>query len=139
MPDFFQPLFTWNYWFQNPGLSFTPALGWVILVVMALLFLAGIDVVVLTRLRVSDKDRRQAFGRIQTWLITMSLVGLALYGATYEGISFFSMRVWFIVWFLGFVYWGYRVVVHLLKVVPVLKVAQSERAAYEKWLPKPKK
>jgi hypothetical protein len=139
MPEFFQPLMSWQYWFQNPGMFFSSPFNWIVFIVMAFLVLAGIDVAILARLRVKDKERREAFGKAQTWLITMGLAGLALYGAAYEGISLFSMRVWLAVWFVGFFYWGYRVTIHFLKVVPSLQEMQSERAAYEKWLPKPKR
>ncbi len=133
------PLFTLNFWFSVTALPFTPVLDKVILIFMLGLTLSGIGIWVYAQQAVQDKTARQTQRSLATVLGLAGISGLYLYGVTWQRIPVLSMRIFFVVWVIGFGYWGYRLYRRVKIEIPLQRREALERAAYEKWLPKPKK
>lgn len=132
------PLLTASYWF---GIQPLPLLGWVQLFLLALMIaltLAAVAAFTVLRRSASDKYEKRIWVRSGQALITASWTGFILLFFVWQQIPILSMRVFFVVWFAVFVYWGSRIWVYAKRVVPEIHATQEKRLAYEKWLPKRK-
>lgn len=134
-----KPLFTFSFWFSYYAVPFS---GWVsttILFIVAALLLAGIIALVWKR-AFKDIELKHAASRVGALGITMSIVALFLWFVTFEGIPFLSMRVFWLIWVLCLVSWGYLIVRgYKIDRSNVTLSHDPEREAYEKYLPRPKK
>lgn len=133
------PLLTPGYWFDPVPPPFLPFVDRLLLVAFMGLAIVGI-IAHLARLRAGlEKMTRRAVGRAGTLLITMGLFGLLLWTLAYERVPYLSMRMWYLVWSVLFVIWGYRIYRFVFVEIPSRQKQNEEREAINKWLPKSKK
>lgn len=146
MFNFFLPLFRLSFWFGIQPVPFSLWIDRFILAVMFALLAASVACYVVANLAQSkgawqerfDHDARRVLRRGAQCLFWASIVGFVLYGMTWQSIPVLSMRVLFVFWAAGFGWWGWQIVRYAWRELPLLRTRLAERAAYEKWLPKPK-
>ncbi len=95
-------------------------------------------VVLLQRGGTMEKDQRRILRRVRNILLTAGCLGWLLYGLVWERVPVLGMRIFFLVWLCVHVYWAYRIWRFAARELPAKHKVDAERAAYEKWLPKPK-
>lgn len=135
----FRPLLTLGFWFNPIALPFLPLIGRILLVLMALFVVVGLACWALARYGITDRELKHFLRRLSTLSLWAGGIGFVLYGLSWQGVPFLSMRIFWLVWLGAFGYWKYLIVRDYLVEMPKRKATQAERAAYEKWLPKPKK
>jgi hypothetical protein len=136
--NFFKPLVSLSFWFSYYATPFSPWVSKTILVVMAVLAFAAI-VLLLWKSRIKDRVSRHAAGRVAVCDLTAAVSGMLLWFVTYESVPFLSARIFWVVWLATFVTWKYFIYRRLQKDQSDERMLQDpERAAYEKYLPKPK-
>ncbi len=134
------PLFKPSFWFNMQYLPFMPWLEQALPIVMAALVAIGIGLLVFGRFgKGLEKERRMMFRQLGTKELMAGLVGLLLFFFHWQRVPFLTMRVLWLIWAIGFGYWAYVIWKEHFKVGPAERAKAAERAAYEKWLPKPKK
>lgn len=139
MWNFLRPLFSLNYWFSAYTLPFTPVLSWVILGLMAVLFLAGLYVYVAKRRSEANKDMKLAWRRLGTLFMWASITGFILWFFAWQLIPYLGARALWIVWLIAYGIWGYQIWRYVKRELPAKQAKLAEKAANDKWLPKPKK
>ncbi len=135
---YIRPLLSLSFWLNiDPG----PFVPWTdrFLLFFMLVLLALSAVVWIVAHRQLLKDRRRLFQRVSAWLLWAGLSGLLLYLFVWQRIPVLDMRLFWVVWLIGYAWWGYVIGRFAFKELPALNAAQAERAKYEKWLPKPRK
>ncbi|MDO8583804.1 MAG: hypothetical protein Q7R83_01345 [bacterium] len=138
MPGFLRPLFDLGFWFHVQALPFTPVLGTIIYWFMVAVLIAGLVTRLLLLKPKWDKEMRRSLRGISALLLFAGATGLLLYAFTWQLVPVLSMRFFYLVWLFAYGWWAYRLVKHIYKEIPLLRKKEAERAAYEKWLPKPK-
>lgn len=128
-----------GYWFSVQALPFLSWSGYVVLLLMVALLLASLALWFIAREGKFDKEDRRIYRRFSHVCLWAGIVGLILYALTWLRVPVLSMRIFFVVWFLGFGYWAWTIARYKLRELPILRTKAAERAAYEKWLPKPKR
>lgn len=132
------PLLRADYWFNLQALPFLPIVDKAIAIfLVALLILSGVLWYV-SHSKQLEKDQRRIARRFSHLSLWAGIVGLILYSFTALRIPILSMRIFFLVWLLGFGWWKWTILRYAFKEMPMMKTKEAERAAYEKWLPKPK-
>lgn len=136
LPVFLKP----SYWFSAYPAPFILIVDRAILILMLALFVAGIAVYVYRRLsKGQSKEIKRLFTRYAECLSTAGVAGLILYLFTWQQIPILSMRILYLVWAIGFGFWGYVILRYQFKELPRKREEREARMAYEKWLPKKKK
>ncbi len=128
-----------GYWFSLQAIPLLLWSRWMIFSVMIALLVCAIVLSSLGARKETEKSRRRIlrrFAHVSGWAGT---IGLILLGLTWIQVPILSMRFFFVVWFLGFGYWAWTILRYMTRELPLLNKRVAERAAYEKWLPKPKK
>ncbi len=139
MLGFFKPLITFSFWFSLFPQPFSRVFDVLLLWGNVAVILAGIALLVfLARIKL-EKDLRRPTRFCGAFLIWFGLVGLLLYAFTWLRIPILSMRFFYLVWLAGYGAWAWRIWKDIFMIRPQRKREEAERAAYEKWLPKPKK
>jgi hypothetical protein len=134
------PLFKLDFWFNLTAIPFMPWLDKALPIVMLAALVIGIAMLAYgAKARGLDKDRRQLISSLGAVGFWAGISGLLLYFFVWESIPVLSMRVFWIVWLVGFGYWKWTIYRRYFRLLPAEKAKQKEREAYEKWLPKPKK
>jgi hypothetical protein len=103
--------------------------GWFIIATVALR-------VVAYSLRLKDALKADVFTRFASLLSWTGIIGLVLLFFSYEQIPLLGMRLWFLALFLAFVVWLLRIALYVVRDYPKLRQTQTERARFEKYLPK---
>lgn len=134
-----RPLLTLGYWFNIAAQPFQPILDRVLLGLIAFILVVGIGLYGAARYAIKEKEQRRLLRRLGALSLWAGVVGFFLYWVNWQGIPVLSMRIFWLGWLGGFGFWKYTILREYLVEVPKRRAAQAERAAYEKWLPKPKK
>jgi len=134
-----RPLLSFGFWFNMTALPFLPLLGRILLVLMALFLVGGLACFAVSRYGVKEKELRHFLRRLSAVSFWAGVVGVLLYGLNWQSVPVLSMRVFWLAWLGAFGYWKYVVLHDYFFEAPKRRASQAERAAYEKWLPKPKK
>ncbi len=132
------PLLQSGYWFSLTPIPFLPWAGWLVFGMMSLLLIVGIGLWWMGYGGRFSKERRRIYRRWSSVGIWSGLAGLLIYSFTWLRIPVLSIRALFLVWMIGFGYWAWTIFRHIAYVQPIMDKQKAERAAYEKWLPKPK-
>lgn len=130
-----------GYWFNIYALPFLPWVNVAILVVLSTLVLAGaVGYLTATASLTQKMDkymrRLMRSGAVASFWI--GVCGFVLYFMTWQSIPVLSMRMWWVVWLAVSAWIVSRLVRWAKKEIPAERRLHAERAAYEKWLPKPK-
>ena len=133
------PLLTFTYWFAFYPPTLLTRVQTILAIAFAILIIAGIQILYVWRRRVESKARKHALtwiGHLVLWLGVGAEFWLAM---TSNSVPLLGMRIWLPVGVLAVV-WGLMKPIRELRFnIPAAERGSAERAAYEKWLPKPKK
>lgn len=132
------PLFKPSFWFNVQAVPFMPWLERFLPFAMAVSLLASLGLLVFIRQRKTDKDERRFLKRLAALVGWAGVAGLVLYFFHWQYVPYLSMRILWLFWIGGFGYWAYDIWRERFRVLPAEQAKARERAAYEKWLPKPK-
>ena len=136
--NFITPLFSLSFWFSYYATPFSPWVSKLILILLAVLALSSI-LLLLWKRQLKDIVKRHAASRLATCGITSVVVGLLLWLMTYENIPFLSARIFWLLWLGIFGFWKVMIFRRYQKEQRDARMTHDpERAAYEKYLPKPK-
>ncbi|MCA9384813.1 MAG: hypothetical protein KC662_03835 [Candidatus Magasanikbacteria bacterium] len=136
--NFITPLFSLSFWFSYYATPFSPWVSKLILILLAVLALSSI-LLLLWKRQLKDIVKRHAASRLATCGITSVIVGLLLWLMTYENIPFLSARIFWLLWLGIFGTWKAMIFRRYQKEQRDARMTHDpERAAYEKYLPKPK-
>src|SRR5262245_15924853 len=111
-------LLTLQYWFSLRAIPFVPVVDRVLLVAFAVITVVGIGISVLSLKKSFPKPTRRAFGRLGSHLSWTGLTALLLWTFTYQGIPILSMRFFYILWAVWFVWGFYPIYRYLFVEVP---------------------
>ena len=138
----FSSVFRFGYWFHVYAIPFLPSVSIAIVLILSILTLGGgIGYIFFlsSRFEKLDKYERRLWRSVSLACFWFGVAGFLLFAMTGQRIPILSMRIWWVVW-LGIVIWVVsRFVRRARKKIPAERRLYSERAAYEKWLPKPKR
>lgn len=131
---------TWlqfNFWFQIRPWNTDTTILLVLSVVMLVMLVIGF--VILWRVKKKEAEHAIRVKRqIGAWFITWGGLGLAWLFFVYERINVFGSPFWILLGFVGAVIWLVFILKYALRTAPRLRALEVERAAREKYLPKPK-
>lgn len=140
MINWILPLFKLSFWFSLDALPFMPWLDKALPIFMAAIMVIGFGLLIYANYgKGLDKDMRHLWRRLGSLSVWAGISGLILYFFVWERIPVLSMRVFWLVWLVGFGWWKWKILKDHFRVLPAEKAKLKEREAYEKWLPKPKK
>jgi len=123
------------YWF-----SFQPAIvdslfGKFLLGFFLVLFVLGIISRMVLEQRSHDRYVILAGKRLITCLLTMGFIGLILYFFSYENISVFGARFWYVIWVVAFVAWAIVLGKYITREIPALRNKNEREHAKSKYIP----
>lgn len=104
-----------------------------------LLIGAGLIILYVLRRALSSKPRKQAYTKIGHTLLWAGICGLVWLFMTVSGVPVLGMRLWLPVGAIFFAWLLVAPVQELRVSIPRQEQGASQKASYEKWLPKPKK
>ena len=132
-------IFLPSYWFTfNPALV-DGIIGNCVFGFFVLLFVLGIVTRIVASQRALDRYLQKVVTQSVTLLITMGLLGVALYFFSFERIRFFGARFWYLLWLVGLVFWVYRIVRHVKDEIPAARQRAHEQKEKQKYFPSKKK
>jgi hypothetical protein len=126
------------FWFNPNPPPLMPAIQMFFLVLFVAMTVMGVAAYVVRFRPGLEKPTRRALERAGNGLLACGLSGLALVGVTYERVGYLSMRLWFLVLFIGLGFWAYRLYTFVWVEIPRMKAARQQQDEYNKWLPKRK-
>lgn len=132
------PVFTFDFWFSTNPLPFSLWAERIILVLtVALTVLAIIGLVFAVRGGWGKRERRVL--QDSSWnLLWIGLVGLLLYGFSYERIPVLSMRAFWVAWLAWLVWAVWSSWKKMMVDLPLEQQRNDERERLAKWMPKKK-
>ena len=131
--SFMSNFFTIKMWFSIYTGSLTPLFR-NILIVVIVLFIAGIIFVWYKNKNNTDKLYYRLWQSLFNFNVTGLIIGLFLFFFTYQTIPFLSARFWFIVWFLIHAFWGY-IIYRRLKKLPEIRKELEAKREFNKYIP----
>lgn len=139
MWGYLAPLLRLDFWFNQISVDFTPWVSYLLIGVFALAVVLGVVFYAFAWRKNIDKEHRRFLRQLGTMSFWAGVSGFALYAMTWQRIPVLSMRFFFVVWLFIFGYWKWLLIRRYVKEMPLLRQKEAEKAAYEKWLPKPKR
>jgi hypothetical protein len=134
------PLLSPSFWLNAMAVPFMPWLERVLPILLAFIGLAGVVALVYANFgKGVAKEARKLWRDIGMASLLAGLAGGVLYFFHWQRVPYLSMRLFWLFWIVGFGYWAYAIWKVHFKQLPAQRIQERERAAYEKWLPKPKK
>ncbi len=109
------------------------------LLALVVLFLIGAVIVRFHRNKLEDKFLRRIWNRVFACLLSAGLIGLVLYFFTWQRVPVFGMRMFWPIWLMAHLVWGYKIWARARRDIPTMQAERAKREAYEKWLPKAKR
>jgi hypothetical protein len=131
MSSFFSP----SYWFTLSPPQVNGTLGHLVFGFFVLCFVAGIVSRIVASNRIEDQYIEQIGGRIGTLLITMGLLGVLLFFFSFERVTLFGARFWYLIWILTTALWVFFIVRFIKRDIPSMRQRDIERKAISKYLP----
>lgn len=133
-------LLTLGFWFNPMAVPFMPWLERALPIALAFIGLAGLVAMIFARYgKGIEKDVRKMWMRIGSAAVSAGVLGGIMFFFHWQRVPYLTMRVYWLLWLVGFGYWAYLIWKDHFKKLPQQRAQERERAAYEKWLPKPKK
>ena len=140
MINWILPLFRFSFWFNMSMVPFMPWLERSLPIFLAALAAAGVGMLLFSKLgKGLEKTNRRFWRQSGTAALLSGLTGLLLLFFHWQRVPVLTMRILWVVWGVGYGYWGFAIWKEHFKILPAERAKAAERAAYEKWLPKPKK
>lgn len=132
-------IFTPSYWFTFNSALVDGLIGNSVFGFFVVLFVLGIVTRLVSSQRTLDVYTQKVVTKSVTLLITMGLLGVALYFFSFERIRFFGARFWYLLWLMVLVVWVYKIVHHVREVIPAVRKRAIEQKEKQKYFPSKKK
>ncbi len=134
MLQIFQP----SYWFTIEPAAVGGITGNIIFAFFVLVFVLGI-VARAKALQKEDRYLKAAGMRIAVLLITMGLIGVALFFFSFERIQLFGSRFWYLIWLIATIWWAVYIFRYIKREIPEQKKRARARKERNKYMPQKKK
>ncbi len=132
------PLSRFSFWVNPRTLPFSPWVDHLILFCVVLLLITPLGIA-WQRRQIKEKIIKRVLSRVSAVCLCAGLIGLVLYGITWQRIPVLGVRILWPIWFFAHAAWGLTIYLRARQEIPAVRRAAAERQAYEKWLPKAKK
>ncbi len=131
MNNFLKP----SYWFtlqpaQVDGLS-----AKILFAVLVLVVILGIISKIVASHKKGDPYRKQLEERVGSLLITTGFLGLLFAFFSYERVSLFGARFWYVLLVIGFLVWVFFLARFSYRTIPQMKDEEQKRADHRKYFP----
>ncbi len=124
-----------SYWFDLTPVRMSPGIEILFFVLFALMIIAG-SIFRIMRKNRTDKFDRIILTRTASLVTVLGVLGLFWLFFSFEEISHFGMRLWFLVGLAIFVFYAAKIL-HFAKYrVPVLRLQEQSKAEANKYLPR---
>ncbi|MBI2473178.1 hypothetical protein HYV70_01330 [Candidatus Uhrbacteria bacterium] len=134
MLSFFRP----TYWFTMDPPQVGGLLGNAVFVLFVLCVVLGVIGHIVTDRHKKDRYVRQIGKRVSTLLVTMGMLGVALYFFSFEEIQLFGARFWYPVWIIAVMVWTLLIIRFVRIEIPRSQQQTQTRQAIAKYLPRKK-
>ncbi len=133
--NFFKP----TYWFTFEYAAVDGLGGKIVFATFLILLLIGIFSRIVAVHRTEDRYMKQVGQKFATLFITMSLLGIMVFFFSFQHISFFGGRFWYLFWMIGTAAWLVKLITFVKKEIPEKRKRDLERREKMKYMPKRKK
>ncbi len=130
-----EKLLQFAYWFDLTPVRMSPPLEIGFLVLFLLMIVLGLSFRIMKKTR-QDKFERTVFERATNLHLTLGLLGLLWLFLTFEEISIFGSRFWFLILVGLFVAFMLRLYRYRKFHVPQLRLLEQSKAEANKYLPR---
>ena len=131
-----QPLIDPNFWFNLQPHALSPGFDRAFFLFFSILIITGAVSRIVMRHKKSDRHLAKAYRMVSQMLLSMGLLGTAMFFFTYEEIYILGARFWFLLWGIGLVVWIVFIVRYAKKKIPLLRTADLEKNKENKYLPR---
>ena len=128
-------IFDLGYWFDLTPVRLSPAFEIGFFVIFALMLVAGLAMRVMKKAR-TDKFERMTLEKAINLNFAIGLLGLLWLFLTFEEISIFGARFWFLFLVIIFVVASVRLYRYRKIKVPQLRLLEQSKAEVNKYLPR---
>lgn len=128
-------LLSLSYWFDLTPVRMSTAFEIGFFVLFSLMIVAGLAFRIVKKNR-QDKFERIALERAMSLSLTIGLLGLFWLFLTFEEISIFGARFWFLLIAALFVFMAVRLYRYVKIQVPQLRLLEQSKAEANKYLPR---
>lgn len=133
--SFFSPL----YWFTTEPPEVGGTLGTIVFIIFLGSLILGIVSRITADRRRDDRYVREIARRVSSFLTTMGALGVLLFFFSFENIELFGARLWYPIWGICFLAWGFSILRYVRREIPDMKEKEEARKEMRKYLPKRKK
>ena len=130
-----QTLFSPKYIFNPIPGPFIGSLGKYLMVIFAIMVIAGTVAYVVSTRRHNSPLVRKVFSKISNLLLIMGIIGVLLVFFREQRVYALSIPILFYLWMIGLIVWLVFLFIFLFKKVPAKKREMEERKEKEKYLP----
>lgn len=127
------------YWLSIRPLNLTLLVAGILAAVCLVCLVVGFVLPRIVRAKNADAFTRMAADKARHALYTMGIVGLVLVFCSYERVSFFGGRFWYVLWVIGAIVWKISLLYFAYKRVPVLRADAKKHRVQSEYLPPRKK
>lgn len=131
-----RPLFSPSFWFDMTPTALSPGFERAFFIFFAIFVVAGAALRIAARREKRDKYDRLLLHRAASSAFIYGITGFLIYFFTYEEVSFFGSRFWFLLWFILLVITVVRFVRFMKREVPQLRHRDQSRVDSNKYLPR---
>jgi len=100
-----------------------------------LLFVLGIVCRIVSSHKTEDRYMRGLGERLGVMFLTMGFLGVLLYFFSFERISLFGARFWYVLWTAGLIVWITRLIRVAMVTIPQEKKRAQQQAEQQKYFP----
>lgn len=135
----FKPLIDPSFWFRLDPDYLSPLFEKGFFILFAAMIILGALVRIVARKKGTDRFAKDVKMRWGAMLLTMGLLGLVWFFFTYEGVSLFGARFWFLIWLVGGTVWAVSILRYAKNKIPGMKEQAKSHADANKYLPRKKR
>jgi len=127
---------TLSFWLDAHPVFFSLPAYWTLLIVCLAAIAFGLVSTYLTIKVYQPRSLANSlWTRLGSWAYGFGLVGLLLTFLKQQRTPYLGMRLWFALWFLGFIVWLGFILKYIFIEVPKIKKEQQKKKELEKYLP----
>jgi hypothetical protein len=128
-----------TYWFTFEYAAVDGIGGKIIFATFFVLLVIGVFSRIVAAHRTEDKYMKRVGEKFSNLFITMSLLGIVVFFFSFQHISFFGARFWYLFWVIGVVAWLLAIVRFIKNEVPEKRRKDLEHVEKMKYMPRRKK
>lgn len=130
------PILNPSFWLNLTPVGLSPVFERAFFLAFSGLILFGAVARIVAKNKKDDRYLVQTYQKLASMLVTMGFVGMGIFFFTYEEIYLFGARFWYILWLVGLVAWAVNIVRYAKVVVPKAKEEATNKATFNKYIPK---